>query len=113
MLISRINVIHSQRLRSTYHQTKASWMPRFVRRFLLQYPKSPAYVVVGIATFALFHNYVDHAYKKMTLSKEEFAVYAEHFNAVTRARQKYGHDLYFPFYNDNKAVMPFEKPKTE
>jgi hypothetical protein len=113
MLLSSVNSFTSKRTRATYHQTKRTWMPRFVRRFLLQYPRSPAYAVIGFATFVMFHTWIDHAYKKMTMSKEEFAIYAEHFNEVTRARQKFGHDLHFPFYNDNKAILPVQKSKAE
>uniref|UniRef100_A0AC34RII9 Uncharacterized protein n=1 Tax=Panagrolaimus sp. JU765 TaxID=591449 RepID=A0AC34RII9_9BILA len=91
------------RFRATYHQKKTSWIGQKWRRFMLQYPRAPLYGVLAFCVSGLFIPYIGFIHKYMTLSKEEFLVYRENYNAVVRNRQKHGSDLYIPFFTTNKA----------
>uniref|UniRef100_A0A7E4ZZK3 NADH-ubiquinone oxidoreductase B16.6 subunit n=1 Tax=Panagrellus redivivus TaxID=6233 RepID=A0A7E4ZZK3_PANRE len=94
------------RHRATYHQQTNTWVPRVIRRFFLRYPRAPLYGVLGICVAGMGIPYARFTYNYITMSKEEFSIYRDNYNAVVRERQIHGNNLYIPFMNTNKAEEP-------
>ncbi|KAK0420883.1 hypothetical protein QR680_014945 [Steinernema hermaphroditum] len=105
------------RNRVSYYQPTNRWPPRFIRRFWLRYPNAHLWGTLGICSVALLFPILPWFYNYFTMSKEEFLRYRDQYNIVVRERQKFGTNLYFPFFTENKAVTgdttPSEAPTKE
>uniref|UniRef100_A0A1I7Z2U5 NADH-ubiquinone oxidoreductase B15 subunit n=1 Tax=Steinernema glaseri TaxID=37863 RepID=A0A1I7Z2U5_9BILA len=98
------------RNRVSYYQPSRRWPPRFVRRFFLRYPNAHLWGTLGVCSVALLFPIFPWFYNYATMSREEFMRYRDQYNIVIRERQKFGTSLYFPFFNDNKAVTGVVSP---
>lgn len=124
MLLSEAGMLHfllrryrsttsvtSLRQRATYYQPPKRWPPKFFRRLLLRYPLLPHFTVLTLCALGLFFPVGGWLYKAVTMDAKEFEAYREEQNKLIRMRQKFGTNLYFPFYNGRSSAAG--KPKEE
>ncbi|TKR64307.1 hypothetical protein L596_024866 [Steinernema carpocapsae] len=101
---------------SYYQPSNNKWPPRFIRRFFLRYPKAHLYATVGVCVMAMFYPVIPWFYSYLTMSRDDFVKYRDHYNSVVRERQRSGNDLYLPFINSNRATevkTPTEPASTD
>ncbi|MFH4977131.1 hypothetical protein AB6A40_003840 [Gnathostoma spinigerum] len=89
--------------RATYFQPARRWPPRFIRRFLLRYPRAHFYAVFGILSLGVMGPVFPWFYNYFTLSKDEFIDYRNNYNSQVQLRQKYGHGLVYPSWKSGKG----------
>ncbi|KAI6217187.1 hypothetical protein M3Y95_01232600 [Aphelenchoides besseyi] len=109
LLKQRLNQIVVFRSRATYHQKRQGIrLPRFVRKFIYKYPRSPWYVFFGSAFLVILSPYCHFLYAAYVLDIEDYKEYRRHYNSTVLNRARYGEDLYIPFFKRDKSRDTFE-----
>ncbi|PAV79156.1 hypothetical protein WR25_16602 [Diploscapter pachys] len=72
LLSSRLPAIVFSRSRATYYQSPRKFPPAFVRRFLIRYPRTPIYIVVGLCVMPMLYPWYVGLKLFFTVSREEY-----------------------------------------
>ncbi|KJH46266.1 hypothetical protein DICVIV_07653 [Dictyocaulus viviparus] len=91
--------LNVQRNRATYYHQRNRFIPVALRRFFLRYPRAHLYITLGILCCAMLSPLVPSFYYFFKLSPAEFDEYVKARRALVRERQRYGTNLWIPFYS--------------
>ncbi|CEF67601.1 Hypothetical protein SRAE_2000226300 [Strongyloides ratti] len=89
--------VYQFRNRATYYKQSNGWTPKFLRRFLIRYPRGPYYIVTGILVGSMIAPVFYWIFKYYTMSFDEFKDYRTNYNKNVIKRQRFGEGLIFPW----------------